>query len=117
MKAIVCGGRDFKMMASLWAALDALHEVRNFDLIITGGATGADSMAHGWAMERGVPVATYPAQWGRYGRKAGPLRNEWMLKLSGADTVIAFPGGNGTADMVRRGRAAVGVTVVELDGE
>jgi hypothetical protein len=49
--------------------------------------------------------------WKRHGPAAGPMRNQRMLDW-GPDLVVAFAGGKGTADMVRRARAA-GVDVIE----
>ena len=65
-----------------------------------------------WADHNNVPVVTYPANWSA-GKKGGPMRNAFMLSDSRPDVVAAFPGGNGTADMVRRAQAA-GVTVRQI---
>lgn len=57
------------------------------------------------ARQLGLAVEVHPADWGRYGKAAGPIRNQEMLE-SGIDLVIALPGGRGTADMVRRAEGA-----------
>lgn len=75
------------------------------DMIIEGGAPGADRLARLWSESRGVHCASVCALWGKYGKKAGPLRNAAMLDLR-PDVVIAFPGGSGTANMVRQAEAA-----------
>ena len=69
--------------------------------IVHGDARGADRLAADVAMSHGFWVEAHPAQWTRDGNAAGPKRNEMLAKL-GADLCIAFPGGRGTADMVRR---------------
>ena len=51
-------------------------------------------------------AGSYPAQWDVYGRRAGPIRNQEMIDEGKPDGVVAFPGGKGTADMVRRAEAA-----------
>jgi hypothetical protein len=79
--------------------------------IIEGGARGADKLARQWAEDRGVPVATYPAEWDRHGVSAGPIRNRQMLEDGKPDMVLAFPGGKGTANMVEQAHRA-GVLVV-----
>lgn len=112
MKLLVCGGRTFRDQAYLDATLDALHAQTPVTLLIEGGALGADTLAHAWARKRGVACKTVPAYWGEHGRAAGAMRNERMLAL-GPDLVIAFPGGSGTAHMVRIARAA-GVEVREV---
>lgn len=83
-------------------------------MIIHGGARGADSLAAYWAAHSGVPFETYQADWKQHGRGAGPIRNKRMLSEGKPDLVVAFPGGSGTAHMVRIAREA-GVKVMEVD--
>ena len=111
-KVLVCGGRDFADRAMLDAALDRLHQERGFSLVIAGGARGADTLAEEWAKARGIACDVYRADWEGLGRKAGPIRNERMLVEGKPDVVVAFPGGRGTAHMVRIAREA-GIEVIE----
>jgi predicted Rossmann-fold nucleotide-binding protein len=106
MRILVCGGRDYEDAASIERALDALHAARGITLIIEGGAAGADSHARAWASARGIDVRTFYADWKTYGRRAGPLRNARMLDEGRPDGVVAFPGGRGTADMIRQAQTA-----------
>lgn len=113
-RVLVCGGRDFHDVALLIRTLNHYHDQYGQKLrIINGGATGADRLAAEWAERRHVPVQTYWAYWKTHGKKAGPIRNQRMLDEGKPDLVVAFPGGRGTADMVRRARAA-GVPVKEV---
>lgn len=105
-KVLVCGGRDYADEATVWSALDEVYERTPVGLLAQGGAEGADRLAFAWAMTRGVPCATFEAAWATYGRSAGPRRNQWMLEIVAPDLVVAFPGGAGTEDTVRRARAA-----------
>ncbi len=111
--AIVCGGRDYSDGERLDDELDLLHAEYEFELIVHGGARGADTLARNWAYQRGVKCRCYRADWECYGRSAGHIRNQQMLDSEKPDLVIAFSGGRGTADMVRRARAE-GVLVVEI---
>ena len=78
----------------------------NEDLrIVQGGASGADAMARRWADEHGYDSVTYEADWRNEGRAAGPRRNTRMLDGECVSMVVAFPGGSGTADMVRQAKA------------
>jgi hypothetical protein len=95
----------------MWQVLDQWHNTRGIDLIIQGGASGADQLANSWAISRRVPSQTYPADWS-LGLQAGPLRNQQMLDEGRPDVVLAFPGRYGTFDMVCRAREA-GIRVVE----
>lgn len=109
MRIIVCGGRDYADRARVFSELDRLGPV---DMLFHGGARGADALAAAWAKERRVKHFAVPAKWSKYGKRAGPLRNQAMLG-HGVDLVVAFPGGHGTADMVSRARKA-GVRVLEV---
>lgn len=104
MRVIVCGGRDYDDRARVYAELDALSP----DVVIEGGANGADYCAYRWVREkRGCEGwERYEAEWDKHGRGAGPLRNQRMLDEGKPDLVLAFPGGRGTADMVRRAERA-----------
>jgi hypothetical protein len=106
---IVCGGRKYADRDRVFVALDRFDEKHKIMLLVHGGATGADTLADEWAQARGVPQLPFPVtkdEWDTYGRAAGPMRNDRMLKLSCAQACIAFPGGNGTEDMVQRCEAA-----------
>ena len=109
-KLLACGGRDYGDKEHVFESLDAvvakLRE-RGFDgfSLAHGGASGADVLAESWAEERGLEVKWYPADWSR-GPRAGPERNQRMLEEYGPTHVVAFPGGRGTVDMVRRAEGA-----------
>lgn len=96
---IVTGARDWTDMDAVWDALDELKP----GLVVQGLATGVDENAVRWAIARKVPVASFPADWERFGRKAGPIRNRQMLDAYPDATVLAFPGpkSRGTWDCVR----------------
>jgi hypothetical protein len=94
-----------------WVA-DVLDEIRPRE-IIHGGAAGADWCAGAVAELRDIPQSVFKADWKAHGRAAGPIRNQQMLDQGKPDLVLAFPGGRGTADMVRRAKAA-GVEVREI---
>lgn len=112
LRVIVCGGRDFADWPKGFEALDRIHGETEIDAVFHGNARGADQMAHAWAgAVIGVSCFPTPAQWSKHGKSAGPIRNRQMLG-QGIDLVIAFPGGRGTADMIRQAQAA-GVKVVE----
>ncbi|MDA8301927.1 MAG: DUF2493 domain-containing protein [Actinomycetota bacterium] len=111
MKVLVCGGRDFADYGWLAEVLDKLWQEAGGELLVMhGGACGADALAGSWAMSHKLPRLVFRAEWERYGRRAGPLRNQRMLDEARPDLVVAFPGGRGTADMVARAlRAGVPV--------
>lgn len=106
MRILVCGGRDYTDEAAAWRALDKLHAERGVTVIIEGGALGVDRFARNWAVAHGVDTRTFYADWDKYGKRAGPLRNARMIDEGRPDGVVAFLGGRGTADMIRQATTA-----------
>jgi len=123
MKILVCGGRNFKDKDLVYRTLDDLvpygdpcqygNSLPKNVTIIHGGAEGADSLADEWALVNWCSILEYPADWKKYGKAAGPIRNTQMLIHSKPDLVLAFPGGAGTANMVKLAEAA-GVEVKKV---
>lgn len=95
MKIVVCGGRDFVDYDKLSRRLNALHENRPIELLVHGGARGADFLAGQWAEITGVKAQVVKADWTAHGKKAGFLRNLKMLEDYKPEMVVAFRGGKG----------------------
>ena len=112
-RILVCGGRDFDDWALLLGWLDRALPQFGHVHVVQGGAKGADFLARVWAKYRAQTMEEHPADWKAFGPAAGNLRNQAMLDVGVPDLVIAFPGGRGTADMVRRSRYA-GVETFEV---
>jgi hypothetical protein len=122
MRVLVCGGRDFSDQDVVFSALDRLHQATPITVLIHGASKGADARASAWAKARNVLVNSYPASWqdishpdalikytssGRaYDGRAGFRRNQVMLDRGRPEFIVAFPGGSGTRDMVKRAKAA-----------
>ena len=106
MRVLICGGRKFDDALTLGSWLGGIHGKQGISVLIEGGASGADCMARKFAEWKGIPVITFAADWKAHGKAAGPMRNQRMLEEGKPDLVVAFEGGSGTADMVRRARAA-----------
>lgn len=81
--------------------------------LISGGATGADTLGINWAKERGADYEVFPADWKKHGKAAGPIRNIQMID-SGIDVLIAFRGGRGTAHMMESCEKR-GIKVLKVD--
>lgn len=114
MKLIVCGGRAFNdYMMTDWV-LNAIHRRYVVSKIASGGAAGADTIAERWAFANNVEHKKYPADWKRFGKAAGPIRNQTMLLDFRPDAVVAFAGGKGTAGMVKLAQDA-GVYVYKFN--
>jgi hypothetical protein len=125
-RILVCGGRDFADRDRLISVLDKVCDDRGWNMeptpdgnylpdvvIISGKARGADTMAIDWAVVNWQEWEEYPADWNKYGKSAGYIRNKQMLDEGKPDLVVAFPGGRGTANMVKLAKDA-GVAVLEV---
>lgn len=107
MRVLVCGGRDYTNRDAVFATLDVLKKQYGQLTIIQGGEPGADSLASEWAFAQpSCHLINEPADWKKHGKSAGPIRNQLMLDLHKPELVVAFPGGHGTTDMVRRAQKA-----------
>jgi len=116
MNLLICGSRTWRDEARIHSILDERTQLVVPDLVINGGAHGADRIAAAWAKKRGIPVRYFKPDWDRLGGYAGLERNNRMLVEGKPDLVIAFrmPGDSrGTDHMVRIAeKAGVPVEVV-----
>ena len=114
VRVLVCGGRDYTNREDFFWHMTHTAVGWAEWTIISGCAKGADSLAIDFANTYNLDCLKFPADWKKHGRGAGPIRNQQMLDEGKPDLVVAFPGGTGTADMVRRAKNA-GVKVIEID--
>lgn len=99
-KIIIAGSRDFSSFKTLEKFCNAVIPSNVEVTIISGGARGADKLGERYARKYGYKLEIYPAEWGTYGRAAGPIRNEQMAAV--ATHLIAFWDGSspGTSNMI-----------------
>lgn len=111
LRILVCGGRLFNAVALLERVLNELNEDYGVIRVVHGYAAGADLLADNWAERNKISRRGYSIQ---RPHEDGFQRNQRMLDSDEViDLVVAFPGGKGTADMVRRARRA-GIPVKEI---
>ena len=99
MKCVLAGGRDYRFSIDDIVYLDSLRLSLPITEVVTGGASGADTDGARWARQHLLPLRTFPANWQLHERSAGPIRNREMAAY--AQALVVFPGGRGTANMVR----------------
>lgn len=103
----IIGSRNFSdydfMKQKILSLLEMLPQVER---IVSGGAKGADALSERIAQDFHLGHFHIAAEWAKYGRAAGPLRNQKIILE--ADVVAAFPLGEskGTQDGIRRAKAA-----------
>ena len=78
------------------------REASNFDIteVVCGMARGADTLGRIWAETMELPVAKFPADWEKYGKAAGPIRNKQMADYADAAIVFIWDGSRGSKNMI-----------------
>jgi hypothetical protein len=104
MRVIVCGGRDFQDKDFCFRKLDEIiSPLKNIE-IVSGNAKGADAFGEEYALKKGLKLSVFKADWKKYGRAAGPIRNREMYHYALEDhpMIIAFWDGvsKGTKNMI-----------------
>lgn len=114
MRVIVCGSREFYDQNLVFRTLDRLFSKVNKKklIILSGGARGADKFGEIWCFQRMVSYEVFHANWERYGKAAGHIRNTEMLEAA-PDALVAFWNGKslGTADMLTKARKIKGLKI------
>ncbi len=106
MRIVIAGCRDYCNYDEAKAYIDfCLSEIPKESniIIVSGCASGADAIGQRYAKENGLEVEKYPADWKKYGKSAGPIRNKQMAEV--CDYVICFWNGKskGTKSMIDLG--------------
>lgn len=103
MRVIIAGGRNQRPSDD---QIDAAVKASGFQIstVISGTCRGVDQAGENWAFARGIPVIRFEPDWDRYGKMAGPYRNQDMAVA--ADGLIAFWDGKsrGTASMIEEAK-------------
>ncbi len=112
-RVLICGSRGYKNAAAIAQLVKGLP---TGTVVIHGGAAGADGLADLYARQNGLTPEPYPADWDKYGKGAGVVRNKQMLDEGRPTEVVAFvadpTSSPGTANMVLQALAqGVPVTV------
>jgi len=99
MKVIIAGSRNINSPGPVGRAIES----SNFEIteIVSGNARGVDSLAENYAGRKGIPTKLFPADWDKYGKPAGAIRNQQMAQY--ADALIAVWDGQskGTKMMIQ----------------
>lgn len=79
-RILICGDRNWQNYDIILKVLSDEHQREPVEVVIQGDATGADAMDKQAAIQLGIPVLSFPADWRKHGRSAGPIRNRLQLK-------------------------------------
>ncbi len=86
MKLAIIGSRTFNNYGLLQETLEQYKS--KITLVVSGAAKGADSLSERWAIKNNIKTLIFPADWEKYGKRAGFIRNEDIIK--NCDCVITF---------------------------
>lgn len=84
----VVGSRNFNDYELLKSVLDDFKSKNNVVRVVSGGAKGADTLGHKWAVENKLYVDTYSPNWRKFGKGAGYIRN--ITIIDNSNVIIAF---------------------------
>lgn len=103
MKTVVCGSRTITNPDLVAQAIT--ESGFSITEIVSGHASGVDTLAERYARLNNIPLNVFPANWLRYGKSAGPKRNQEMADY--AECVIAIWDGKsrGTKDMIEKAKS------------
>lgn len=105
-RLIIAGGRDFDDYNLLRDSALSFMKQNDIDptemVIISGAAPGADTLGEKFAQEQNILVKKFPADWKKYGRSAGPIRNRQMAEF-GTHCIVFWDGqSRGTKNMINQ---------------
>ncbi|MGR7274373.1 SLOG family protein [Klebsiella aerogenes] len=113
MRVLICSGRFYADTHTITHMLDLYTRTQTINVLIHGGHQTLGSTIENWARGIDVHVIRYPANWAVHGKYAETRRNLFMLKDSRPDVLLAFPGGEDTAECIKMARN-YGVKVIEI---
>jgi len=99
MRAIIAGSRTVSLR-DVHAAMTLCRWRHFISMVVSGAAKGADTYGEMWAIEQNVAIAVFAADWKRFKKRAGPMRNQEMAR--NADSLVAVWDGvsRGTSNMI-----------------
>jgi hypothetical protein len=119
MKIAIVGSRSFNDYDLLKESILSKVRIEEIDMMVSGGADGADSLGELFAKLNNIPTKIYRPNWNKYGKKAGIIRNEYIIEYS--DIIFAFwdgesKGTKNSIDIAQRKGKELNIIVFTNDG-
>lgn len=115
IRLIIAGPRDYYDRENVFCHIHMFQGKFGIDEIVSGGASGVDTLAEEYANLYQIPFKLFPADWEKYGKAAGPIRNQQMAEYG--NVLLAFDRGTkGTKNMIETARS-IGVEISKEDAE
>lgn len=104
MKVIIAGSRQIEDLEALKTLID--KSGWDIEEVVSGGCRGVDSLGEQWAEAHAIPVRTFAADWAKYGREAGELRNRDMAAYADGLILLWDAKSPGSSCMLRESAKA-----------
>jgi len=114
LRTIIAGSRSIESYIELLKAISKIDF--KITVVISGGAHGADKLGEKYAKRHGIPLEIYEANWDRYGKGAGHIRNSLMADKAEALICLWDGKSNGSANMIKKARVNNLITKVFIKG-
>ncbi len=101
IKLIIAGGRKFNNLKLMVNSLTEFLPTPDETTVISGMARGADILGVVVAKANSLPIIQMPADWDKYGKSAGHIRNEEMAKIATHALIFWDGKSRGTRSMIR----------------
>jgi predicted Rossmann fold nucleotide-binding protein DprA/Smf involved in DNA uptake len=102
---------DYEQFCQIMQQLVDQHDIlRNVKTVGSGGAPGVDTLAERWAKDRGFALIVHKADWNKYGKAAGPKRNQLIVETMTHMVALRSPksrGTNNSIDLARKAKKPV----------
>ena len=100
MRVVIAGSRTVDDFTLVCKAIEG----SGFEIteLVSGTAKGADSLGEWWAGINSVPIKKFPANWDKYGKAAGPIRNAEMADYADAAIVVVKDKSTGAMNMIKQ---------------
>ncbi len=120
MKVIIAGTRNVKDYTLVYKTIEESGWKDRITEVVSGCATGVDSLGEQWARLNNVPVKEMPANWNAHGSSAGPQRNRAMAEYADAAIIVWDGQSRGTRNMIenmirRKKPYRIGMTSATLE--
>lgn len=105
MKLIIAGTRSFNdyqlLENSIIPMFLHISHLEDIEEVVSGCCSGADQLGEKWGKALYKKITRFPADWKKYGKAAGPIRNRQMAEY--ADQAIVFWDGSskGALNMIQ----------------
>lgn len=116
MKVIIAGSRTINIFQPLMEAIDNFKRRTDQEIteVVSGNARGVDRLGEWWAVRNNIPIKNFPADWEKYGKSAGHIRNKAMADYADGLILVWDGDSKGSASMLNEAKRLDLLTEVHI---